>query len=297
MKTFLSWLLPLFALAALAAPRYVRYRGPHPLPHDGYCYIEAPHFHPYAPHDTRLYREIDGDYAFVGDPTPFGFDGPKYAYYGPHPMGDVTASTPVYCYLEGPHFHPYQPPTVDFEVRGGAAWYTGPVDPVFVRERPRYESINAVYRGVDYPRPVVDVTLAPPTARVVLGVDAPGGGFRVAGAILAPGLPVPPPPPGIRVEGVVGAPPPEHHGWFGGFGHKEEHDRGRHEGWEHEEHGGGRHEGWDREGHDRGGHEGWGHAHEERREERGHLEERGHAEHEHHDNGFHAGWGKNGKGH
>ena len=82
-----------------------------------------------------------GRYYFVGDPTPFGYDGPRYSFYGPHPIADVnvTFGAPTYCYLKGPHYHWYAPPpTAQFEMRGGAYWYVGAYEPVFYAEQPRF---------------------------------------------------------------------------------------------------------------------------------------------------------------
>ena len=50
------------------------------------------------PSDPRLYREVNGEYYFVGDPAPFDYDGPRYSYYGPHPIADadVNFGSPTY---------------------------------------------------------------------------------------------------------------------------------------------------------------------------------------------------------
>ena len=88
----------------------MHYRSQHPLPRKighGFCYINVPHVHDFGPSDPRLYREVDGEYYFVGDPAPFDYEGPRYSFYGPHPVveADVQLGQPVYCYLNGPHYH------------------------------------------------------------------------------------------------------------------------------------------------------------------------------------------------
>src|SRR5215831_2377595 len=156
----------LVALAATAQAHLVRYHSGHPIPPrvgGGFCYIGFPHVHPFAPVDVRVYRVYDDEYYFIGDPTPFGYEGPEYSYYGPHPVFEVSFGEPVYCYLDGPHFHWYQPTatvTASFEFRGGAFWYIGAYDPIFYRAQPRYMVINEVYRRMVYARPAVDVAVA-----------------------------------------------------------------------------------------------------------------------------------------
>src|SRR6266571_6518906 len=74
---------------ARAEPRHqVRYVGIHPIPKSeggGICYIEGPHVHLYSANKLE-YRNHGDDHVFVGDPVAYGWDGPKYAYKGPHPM-------------------------------------------------------------------------------------------------------------------------------------------------------------------------------------------------------------------
>ncbi len=160
--------MALSATAALARAESVYYVSRHPLPKrvgHGFCDIDVPHFHDYPPSDPRLYRQVDGQYYFVGDPTPFGYDGPRYSFYGPHPIADVdvTFGGPTYCYLKGPHYHWYAPPpTAQFEMRGGAYWYVGGFAPVFYAEEPRFVVVNEVYAPLVYERPVIDVAVAPP---------------------------------------------------------------------------------------------------------------------------------------
>ena len=233
-------LVTLLGLAATAHARSVEYMSQHPLPRKighGFCYIDVPHFHDFPPSDPRLYRQVDGQYYFVGDPAPFDYDGPRYSYYGAHPIADadVHFGTPSYCYLRGPHYHWYAPPPqMQFELKGGAYWYVGNYEPVYYSERPRYVVINDVYAPVVYTRPVVDVRVAPPAFHGEIVMGGPGvAAHAVVGApVISAGVYVAPPPPpvlqvgvgvGVGVGGaaVVGGPPP-------GAYH---HDNGRHNGW------------------------------------------------------------------
>ena len=151
-----------------SAAHVVRYVSKHPLPKKigrGFCYITVPHVHDYEPSDPRLYRQMDGQYYFVGDPAPYDYEGPRYSYYGAHPIADVDVhfGSPTYCYLRGPHYHWYSPPPqMQFELKGGAYWFVGNYEPVYYSERPRYVVINDVYAPVVYTRPVVDIRVAPP---------------------------------------------------------------------------------------------------------------------------------------
>jgi hypothetical protein len=202
--------------AGRAEARAVHYRSQHPLPRNighGFCYIGVPHVHDFGPSDARLYREVNGELYFVGDPSPFAYEGPHYAFYGPHPVveADVQFGQPVYCYLDGPHSHWYQPAaSAPFEFRGGAYWYVGNYDPVYYQERPRYLAVNQFYQTIeprDYARPVVDVTLAPPSFH---GEILVGPGYRHAHAVVAPpvisaGVTIAvPPPPQVQVGIGIG---------------------------------------------------------------------------------------------
>ena len=205
--------------ASVAHAAVVQYMSKHPLPRRvgrGFCYIDVPHFHDYPPSDPRLYRQIDNQYYFVGDPAPFEYEGPRYAFYGPHPVVDagVQLGGPTYCYLRGPHYHWYAPPAqAQFEMRGGAYWYVGAYDPVFYRDRPRFAVVNEAYTPLVYPRPIVDVTIAPPAFRGEIVAGGPGwrGQAVVANPLVAAGVVVAPPPPPIVGLGVginLGGPPP-----------------------------------------------------------------------------------------
>src|SRR5215831_4780124 len=163
-----------------AQARAVEYMSQHPLPRKvgrGFCYIDVPHFHDFGPSDPRLYRQVDGQLYFVGDPAPFDYEGPRYAYYGAHPVveADVQFGHPVYCYLRGPHYHWYQPAAqASFEMKGGAYWYVGTYPPAFYDERPRYVTVNEAYAPIVYTRPVVDVSVAPPSVRAEIVAGGPG---------------------------------------------------------------------------------------------------------------------------
>jgi len=230
--------LTVLTLSVSAEAAVVRYMSQHPLPRKmggGFCYIDVPHVHDFGPSDPRMYRQVDGEYYFVGDPSPFNYEGPRHAFYGPHPIveANVQFGHPEYCYLRGPHYHWYEPPAqAAFELRGGAYWFTGTYDQGYYQERPRYVAVNDAYAPIVYDRPAVDVTVAPP-------------GFH--GEIVAAG-------PGWRGRAVVGAPPPPvvqvgvgiNVGGPSGAVFVE-HDNGRHRGWDRHE----RHEGWERN--ERGG--------------------------------------------
>jgi hypothetical protein len=183
--------LSLLAVSAGAARAdQVRYIGVHPISveveGEAFCYIEGPHIHAYKPKNVAtLYRLHDGHYHFVGDPIGFGYDGPKHGYYGHHPV-HLSASVGVYgrghdhheyCYLDGPHYHNYQPPPrATFVVDGGLYWYSGAYSPAYRKGKARHARINAVYAPMVYARPVV--TIAPPAVYVgpVLAIHARGRG-------------------------------------------------------------------------------------------------------------------------
>jgi hypothetical protein len=236
----------LTALTPLAAQAKIwRFHGSHPLPHKGgYCFIDVPHIHSFGPGDARVYRVQDDEYYFVGDPTPYGYDGQRYSYYGPHPLAELTVSgAPAYCYLVGPHYHvSMPPPESSFEQRSGVYFYMGAFPPTFAHERPRYAVINEAYRPLVYDRPVVDIAIVPPSLTAVIG--APVGRAEVYGAPPVVGVGVQvglPPPPSVQFGVAVGAPvervvvaqPPTiverdrvilvHD--------REHHDNGRHRGW------------------------------------------------------------------
>jgi hypothetical protein len=209
-------------VAATADAHAVRYRSRHPLPRKighGFCYIDAPHVHDFGPSDPRLYREVNGEYYFVGDPAPFDYEGPRFSFYGPHPVveADAPLGQPIYCYLNGPHYHWYQPTAAaQFEFRGGAYWYVGNYDPIYYQDRPRNVAVNEVYQPLAYARPIVDVTVAPPSfhGEIVVGPGYQraqvGAGPPVVSAGVSVGVAVPPPPQiqvGVGIGFGVGGPP------------------------------------------------------------------------------------------
>ena len=267
-RTIMLALIVVAAFAARAEAKHVRFLGPHPIAAKfggGYCYIEAPHMHVYAPDRPNLYQQVGDEYVFAGDPTPFGYEGERHSYYGHHPVIVDGSPEPVYCLIDGPHFHSYAAPsTPDYRVKDGVAFYVTPIPQAYVRPA-RVRVVNAEYRPYVSFRPRVEVA-PPPEWHGEVYVGAPGVGCRGARAgrvraaaaarrgrseragrlhraagtarrrrrtarrrrrAAAPGV-------------VVGAPGPV----FVGErreGHWEHHDNGRHEGWNRGggEHGGG----------------------------------------------------------
>lgn len=190
----------LFAAAGVAEAKQWKYAGMHPRsgqPADGLCHIEMTHVHTAAPlHADTLYRTRDNVYVFIGDPTPFGYEGPRHAYYGHHPVVlnvliniEVDVDVVEYCYHDGPHYHAYEPPPRQrFEEKEDVAYYTGEYPEEYQRETPKMTRVNSVYRHWSAPRP--EVTVAPPS------------GYR--GPVIQVGLRLPIP----SVEVRVGSPPP-----------------------------------------------------------------------------------------
>jgi hypothetical protein len=195
--------------AVAAADKQTRYVGIHPIPKaqgGGTCYIEGPHIHLYGA-DKVQYRDHGGANYFVGDPVAYGYDGPKYVYKGHHPIhvdvvvGDGMEDT-EWCYIDGPHYHYFQPPEgPDFKVVGDVYFYVADPPKVYVEARPAYIGINAMYRPMVYARPVV--TVEAPVGWIGLTVVAPA-------VVVAP----PPPPravvvaPGVHIGAEVHVPMP-----------------------------------------------------------------------------------------
>ncbi len=163
----------------------VRYVGIHPIPKSeggGFCNIEGPHVHIYAA-DKLQYRVHDGANFFVGDPVAYGYEGPRYAYKGNHPIhvdavlddddGDADVE---YCYLDGPHYHYFAPPEgPDFKLVGGAYFYIGAPPKPYLDARPAMLRINTEYKPLVYERPTITVE-APVGwigARAELAIRAP----------------------------------------------------------------------------------------------------------------------------
>jgi hypothetical protein len=212
-----------FAIVAVVAARAeakhdVHFMGPHPIGArygGGYCYIEAPHMHIYSPDRPNLYQQVGDEYVFTGDPTPFGYEGERHPFYGHHPVIVDGSPEPVYCLINGPHFHAYPAPvSPDYRIQKGVAFYMAPIPQAYV-PRARVHMVNAEYRPyVDF-RPTVEV-MPPPAWPGEVYVAGPSVEVR------APGVFVPPPPhvavevsaPGVFVAPpvpphvVIGAPPP-----------------------------------------------------------------------------------------
>ncbi len=176
MRTRLT-IVAILLLAGLGAAtagkksKQVRFVGGHPIPKaegQGFCHIDAPHVHAYVPSDVKLqYRVHDDDYYFVGDPVAYGWEGEKYSYYGHHPIAvDVVLGDEgddvEHCYLDGAHFHGYQPPaTLEFELEADAYWYVGEPAPAYLEARAVLDPIDVVYEPIVYTRPEIVVASAP----------------------------------------------------------------------------------------------------------------------------------------
>ncbi|MBZ4421787.1 hypothetical protein [Myxococcus sp. RHSTA-1-4] len=192
----------LLLAAGTAEAKQWKYAGMHPRsgqPADGLCHIEAMHVHTAAPVQADvLYRTHDGAYVFIGDPTPFGYEGPRHSYYGHHPVVlnvliniEVDVDVVEYCYHDGPHYHAYEPPPrQEFVEKEDVYYYAGEYPEEYRRESPQLVRVNTVYRTWNPTRPVV--TVAPPP-------EYHGPIFQVN-----VNLPVP------RVEVNVGAVPVRH---------------------------------------------------------------------------------------
>jgi hypothetical protein len=105
--------------------------------------VEAPHVHVWQPPNKVEYRLDADNNVFDGDPFAYGWDGPKVAYKGHHPVqvnavaggGDPYTH---YCYLDGPHYHHWDAPKgPDFKVVGDAYFYVGTPAPLYLEARPQ----------------------------------------------------------------------------------------------------------------------------------------------------------------
>lgn len=236
------------ATPAIAGPTYgkqVRYAGIHPVAKaegGGICHIEVPHVHVYRPNKLE-YRVVADHHVFVGDPVAYGWDGPKHAYKGHHPIEvHVVAGFEEpythYCYIDGPHYHAFEPPMgPDFEVVGDAFFYVGTPAPLYLEARPTFIGINAVYKPISYARPVIEVE--PPSAWIMVRpgfvietpavhVEAPRGAARghVHGGVgVSAGVSVAIPVPTLSVGVEVGGP--------GVVVHERRHRPGK---WKHKKH-------------------------------------------------------------
>lgn len=184
----LSLVLGLVAAGAAEAKQW-KYGGLHPRtgrPDGGMCHIEVVHVHPAAPvHAEVMYRQLDGLYIFIGDPSPFGYEGPRHAFYGHHPVvldvlvGREEPPQPEveYCYHDGPHYHAYEPPPEQrFVEKEDVHYYAGEYPREYEQDRPRGAQVNVVYRTWEHPRPVVTVAPPPEYHGPVVQI-----GFRVPG--------------------------------------------------------------------------------------------------------------------
>lgn len=189
--------------------KQIRYVGIHPVPKahgGGVCYIEAPHVHVFAANKLE-YRDHDGFHHFVGDPVAYGYDGPRHAYKGHHPIhvhavvGDDHEDV-QYCYLDGPHFHAYAPAPAleaDFKVVGDTYFYVAEPPKVYVDARPAMMKVNAVYKPLVYARPVVEVEA--PVGWVGVRFGGPAVVVEAPAAVVVPA-------PGVRVGAEVVVPAP-----------------------------------------------------------------------------------------
>ncbi len=179
----------LLAASGVAEAKQWKYAGMHPRsgqPSEGLCHIELTHVHTAAPVNADvLYRTHDNVYVFIGDPTPFGYEGPKHAYYGHHPVVinvilniEVEKDDVEYCYHDGPHYHAYEPPPrQEFVEKEDVAYYAGEYPEEYKRDNPKLVRVNTVYRNWSAPRPVVKVAPPPeyrgPIFQVSLNVPIP----------------------------------------------------------------------------------------------------------------------------
>ncbi|HZA14165.1 MAG TPA: hypothetical protein VE618_06705 [Myxococcaceae bacterium] len=154
-------------IGSAAETKPVKYAGVHPRtgqPDGGVCYIQFFHAHRFEPANASvLYRVHAGAFFFIGDPVPFGYDGPRHAYYGHHPVlvnavleDDAGADHIEYCYLDGPHFHSFAPPSGQrFVEKDGVHYYAGDYPPAYEQARSELSRVNAIYRALKYERPAV----------------------------------------------------------------------------------------------------------------------------------------------
>ncbi len=232
------WLLSSL-VASVAQARHVHFTGPHPIAAKyggGFCYIETPHLHIYPPDHAALYQQVGDEYVFSGDPTPFGYDGEKHAYYGHHPVSVVNGQ-PIYCYIDGPHFHSVPPPDDGYKVKGGVAFYVGPFAPAYGTLRPHREKmVNAEYRPYQQFRPTVEVQ-PPPEWHGEPFLRGPSVEIGAPGVFVDPRVNIhvhAPPPPGVEIEApgvVVRKHEHEEHWKHEREERWEHHDNGKHKGW------------------------------------------------------------------
>jgi hypothetical protein len=214
------------AVAKSATPGAAKNRfvGAHPLagnPGTGYCYIDVPHVHDFAPDRPAVFQQVNDEYVFTGDPVPFGYEGDKTVFYGHHPVplppvvnvASATPPRPTFCFLKGPHYHDYpQPEAPGFKQKDNAVFYVGPIPPEVARERPQLErAVEVEYQPYVAQRPQVVVS-PPPEWQGVVWV-APPQGPRLLVAPPAPQVVIAPPAPQVVIappapQVVIAAPQP-----------------------------------------------------------------------------------------
>jgi hypothetical protein len=155
-----------FVAQAAAATSPVHFVGPHPVAEragGGFCYIEAAHIHSYAPDHSIFYLQTFTGYAFVGDPTPFGYVGERHIFYGHHPL-TVGVDDSAFCFIDGPHYHGFAPARRDdYDFVDGIAFYVGPLSADYVNERAkRWKRTNDEFSAFARFRPVIGVVIPPP---------------------------------------------------------------------------------------------------------------------------------------
>ena len=190
------WLIAILLFAGVGVAhadhgKQSRFVGIHPIPKGeggGICYIEGPHVHIYMA-DKLQYRDHGGASYFVGDPVAYGYDGPRYPYKGHHPIhveavvGDDLPDE-EYCYIDGPHYHPFRVEGPDFKMVGDAYFYVGAPPRAYLDGRPRYMPINAVYRPIVYARP--DIVVDAPSGWIGARVDLPVVVVDAPAVVVAP---------------------------------------------------------------------------------------------------------------
>ena len=75
--------IPVLLMLSSASANATRFLGSHPMPgpsEGGYRYIEVAHIHRDRQTPEFLYQEVDRQYVFTGDPSPFSYDGRRYVF-------------------------------------------------------------------------------------------------------------------------------------------------------------------------------------------------------------------------
>lgn len=200
---------------------HTAFRGWHPLPErGGFCYLDGTHGHGFAARPAALYQPVGGAAVFVGDPTPFGYEGQRFTFYGHHPL-TAEGAAPLWCDLDGPHYHFVEPPrSANFRVVDGVAYYVGAPDARrAATEREHAAGLSAIYAPYAALRPRV---VAPPPPEW----HGARGPSPVAAMVVPPPPPAVPTPPPARVpvaRAVPPASPPGPHGEH--FMPREDNDR------------------------------------------------------------------------